>query len=55
MRVLAILLGIAVLAYILAGVPRRYSRRQRFRFALAVYIIAFLGLIVLIAVNGNRL
>ena len=54
MRLLAIFFVISAFVYYVTGRSRKYSRRQRFVFALITYVTLYTVLLATILLSGNK-
>ena len=55
MRLLLVFFVIAVAVYVLTGIPKKFSRKKRFLFALGTYVTLYIILLLVIAFAGDVL
>lgn len=53
MRMMAILLGSAAFVYFVTGIKGRFTRRERFYFALGTYVLVYLITMILVFLDGT--
>lgn len=54
MRLMAILFGASAFVYFLTGYVKSFSRRKRFIFALATYIIVYLVIMIVFVLGDHN-